>query len=343
MTDLQNSVPELPPDTDEPIPSWQADLRHLGFWRRFMQLSRWHGVNWWMMTISGLGVLIFVFIGLFPGLIAPYYHNEEAGPGKLAPGKKPDNYLLIVRTNSGYTDFKSLDNGVEKASQAPRVGVRNEVASRIISDQREQFKMIGPRPVRAFDKTVDELLAGINEGEYDAVLLKEKYEDAISNYPDLMSIGFVGKVYKTGFLMGTNTLGFDVFSRLIYGTRTTLIIGMTSAIFAALFGIPIGLLSGFWGGWIDRLLTLFMDSLYSFPGLILAIAIAAVLSPGIGNIILAIAVIYIPTYFRIVRGQTLSIKEELYVEAARSLGAGRTSILALYIFPNVISSVVVIF
>jgi len=90
-------------------------------------------------------------------------------------------------------------------------------------------------------------------------------------------------------------------------------------------------------------LTLLMDSLYSFPGLILAISIAAVLGPGIGNIIVSIAVLYVPTYFRIVRGQTLQVKEELFVEAARSLGSSWFTILRKYIFPNVIPSVVIIF
>ena len=86
-----------------------------------------------------------------------------------------------------------------------------------------------------------------------------------------------------------------------------------------------------------------MDSIYSFPSLILAIAIAAMLGPGIINIAISIAVVYIPTYFRMVRGQTLSVKEELYVEAARSLGARAATILRLYVFPNVIPSVVVVF
>jgi peptide/nickel transport system permease protein len=86
-----------------------------------------------------------------------------------------------------------------------------------------------------------------------------------------------------------------------------------------------------------------MDSMYAFPSLILAMAIAAVLGAGIGNVIVAIAVVYVPTYFRIVRGQTFSIKEELYVEAARSLGAKSATILWRYIFPNVIPSIVIIF
>ena len=143
--------------------------------------------------------------------------------------------------------------------------------------------------------------------------------------------------------MGTNQIGQDIFSRIIWGTRIALIVGITSAVVALVLGVPLGLFSGFVGGWIDRILTLVMDSLYSFPGLILAIAITAVLGPGIGNIIVAIAVLYVPTYFRIVRGQTLAVKEELYVEAARSLGASARTILIKYIFPNVIPSVVIIF
>ncbi len=145
------------------------------------------------------------------------------------------------------------------------------------------------------------------------------------------------------FIMGTNDLGFDVFSRILFGSRTVLLVSIAASIFSALMGIPIGLLSGFYGGKTDRVLSLLMDSIYSFPGLILAIALAAMLGPGVTNISVAIAVIYVPTYFRIVRGQVLSVKEELYVEAARSIGAGPMTIMTKYIFPNVIASVVVIF
>ncbi len=330
-------------DAQKTLPEWKSELDRIGFWRRFMLMSRWHGVNWWLMTISGLAVLFFIFIGLFPGLIAPFDYTEEAGPSKQAPGTSPDAFVLVARSDAGYTDFASLNNGVEKASQAAKIGVIDEVSSRAVSQQGEALGKIRPRPVRAFDMTIDQLMASVVNGEFQGALIKESDTGIVEKYPELTTVGFVGRHYEHGFIMGTNVLGQDVFSRLIYGTRTTLIIGMLSAIFAAVVGIPVGLLSGFWGGLPDRLMTLVMDSLYSFPGLILAIAIAAVLSAGIGNIVVAIAVIYIPTYFRIVRGQTLAIKEQLYVEAARSLGASRASILALYIFPNVISSIVVIF
>jgi peptide/nickel transport system permease protein len=142
-----------------------------------------------------------------------------------------------------------------------------------------------------------------------------------------------------------------------------------SASFSALVGVPTGLLSGFIGGAVDRVLSLVMDSVYSFPGLILAIAMAAVLQLRMQQILenvmaaiglslsgdqiavmtgtmtttVAIAVVYMPTFFRMVRGQVLAIKQQLYVEAAQSLGAKATTILRQYIFPNVIASIVVIF
>lgn len=144
-------------------------------------------------------------------------------------------------------------------------------------------------------------------------------------------------------LMGTDNLGRDIFSRIIYGAKVVMAIALISSAFSALVGVPLGLLSGFIGGKLDRVLSLIMDSIYSFPGLILAIAMAAMLGPGIMNMSIAIAVVYIPTYFRMVRGQVLSVKEELYVEAARSLGARAITILRLYVFPNVIPSIVVIF
>jgi peptide/nickel transport system permease protein len=142
---------------------------------------------------------------------------------------------------------------------------------------------------------------------------------------------------------GTDNLNRDIYSRLIHGSRTILGVAFAAAIISSTVGVTLGLLSGFIGGALDRVLSLVMDSIYSFPGLILAIAFAAMLGPGVVNITLAVAVIYIPTYFRLVRGQTLSIKEEIYVEAARAIGAKRWTIIGKYIFPNVIATVVVIF
>ena len=144
-------------------------------------------------------------------------------------------------------------------------------------------------------------------------------------------------------LMGTDNLQRDVWSRIVFGSQTILRISVLAAIVSFGVGVPLGLISGFTGGMVDRILSLVMDSMYSFTGLILAIAFAAMLGPGVINITLAVAVVYIPTYFRLVRGQTLTIKEELYVEAAQAIGATKTTILGQYIFPNTIATIVVVF
>ena len=171
----------------------------------------------------------------------------------------------------------------------------------------------------------------------------QELEGIIETYPALEIVSGLREAAGSGFVLGTNQIGQDIFSRIIWGTRIALIVGLSSALFALIFGVPLGLISAYVGGSLDRVLTLIMDSLYAFPGLILAISVAAVLGAGVGNIIIAIAVLYVPTYFRIVRGQVLSVKQDLYIEAAKSLGAKSRTILWRYIFPNVIPSVVIIF
>ena len=143
--------------------------------------------------------------------------------------------------------------------------------------------------------------------------------------------------------MGTDHQGRDVFSRVLHGTSTSLQI-MSIAVFVALLvGFPLGLFSGYRGGRIDRLLVLVMDSLYAFPGLLLAGLIAVLIGKGVVNIGLAVTVIYIPLYFRATRSHVLSAREELYVEAARALGAKPGRILWKYIAANVLVAIPVIF
>jgi len=144
-------------------------------------------------------------------------------------------------------------------------------------------------------------------------------------------------------IMGTDNLGRDVYSRILYGSRTVIIVVLTSTLVSLVVGSTLGLVSGYFGGKVDRALSIVMDSLYSFPGLILAIAVAAMLGPGIVNTIVSISVVYIPTYFRMVRGQTLSVKSSLYVEAAIAMGASHKTILFDYIFPNVSVIIPVVF
>ncbi|MEM3818987.1 MAG: ABC transporter permease [Nitrososphaerota archaeon] len=143
--------------------------------------------------------------------------------------------------------------------------------------------------------------------------------------------------------LGTNNLGYDMFSRLLYGGRTVLYIVILSTLMSMIAGVSLGLVSGYYGGYKDRVLTLIMDSIYSFPDVILAIAISIALGPGIYNAAIAIAVVYIPTYFRMVRGQALVLREQGYVVAAHMLGAKDWWIMVRYILPNLLPVVVVVF
>ena len=165
----------------------------------------------------------------------------------------------------------------------------------------------------------------------------------IAPYSPIKPVGDPLTPPNSKFIMGTDSIGRDVFSRIVYGSRIAIVIILLSAVFSLVVGVPLGLISGYVGGHVDKILTLVMDSIYAFPGLILAIAIAHVLGPGVVNIALSIAVIYIPTYFRMVRGEVLSVKENLYVEAARAIGAKHTTILFSYILPNVVPSIPIIF
>jgi len=144
------------------------------------------------------------------------------------------------------------------------------------------------------------------------------------------------------FPFGTNHLGQDMLSRVISGGGIMLQVAFLSVAICLAIGVPLGLFSSYMGGLFDRSVCLVMDSIYAFPGLILAIAIAAMLGRGVVNMALSIAVVYVPSYFRVVRSQVLSIKEMLYVEVARSIGAKSRTILFEYILPNVVPSIVVV-
>ncbi|MFW9767667.1 MAG: ABC transporter permease [Candidatus Thorarchaeota archaeon] len=144
------------------------------------------------------------------------------------------------------------------------------------------------------------------------------------------------------FPLGTTDLGQDLLSRIIAGGAVMLQVAALSVAFCVAIGIPVGLLASYRGGIVDRLVSLVMDSLFAFPGLVLAIALAAMLGAGVVNMALAIAVVYIPSYFRVVRSQVLTVRELPYVEAAVVLGARNHEILLRYILPNVLPSAVVV-
>ncbi|WP_460722754.1 ABC transporter permease [Nocardia heshunensis] len=148
---------------------------------------------------------------------------------------------------------------------------------------------------------------------------------------------------------GTSVRGEDVFSRVIFGARTALSVIAVSLVLSLFVGVPLGLVSGYLGSWVDRILVLFMDAMYAFPSLLLAIVVSIVVSGGqsssFGGILsaaIAITVIFVPQYFRVVRNATISVKQEPYVDAARVTGASTTRILFRHILANVTQSLPVL-
>jgi peptide/nickel transport system permease protein len=159
--------------------------------------------------------------------------------------------------------------------------------------------------------------------------------DILSNYPL--------QAPSSGHWFGTNVRGYDVFSRTLFGARAALSVVFLATGLSLVIGVPLGLISGYLGGKIDRVLLFLMDTLYTLPGLLLSVALAFVLGRGILNVAIAVSIAYIPQYFRVVRNQTASVKNELFIEAARAIGATPGRILSKYLFFNVVQSVPVLF
>ncbi|MDB9416912.1 ABC transporter permease [Microcystis aeruginosa] len=168
-----------------------------------------------------------------------------------------------------------------------------------------------------------------------AIKLIQDPTDILSNYPL--------QAPSSAHWFGTNVRGYDVFSRTLFGARAALSVVFLATGLSLVIGVPLGLISGYLGGKIDRVLLFFMDTLYTLPGLLLSVALAFVLGRGILNVAIAVSIAYIPQYFRVVRNQTASVKNELFIEAARAIGATPGRILSKYLFFNVVQSVPVIF
>ncbi len=144
------------------------------------------------------------------------------------------------------------------------------------------------------------------------------------------------------FPLGTDALGRDVLSRIIYGARISLVVGLGAVALGTLFGALVGLASGYFVGKVDQVLQRVVDTLMAIPAIVLALAVITMLEPGLFNIILVIAIVIAPGTSRVVRGTVLAIKENVYIEAARSIGAGGTRIVFRHILPNVFAPIIVI-
>lgn len=157
--------------------------------------------------------------------------------------------------------------------------------------------------------------------------------------PDYASL--LQRPLSGGHLLGTDELGRDLLSRLIIGTRASLVVGLTSTAIALLIAIPLGLFAGYYRGWLDAVVSRILDVVLAFPFLVLAVGLAAVLGPSLMNATIAIAVVQIPAFARIARAEALGLREQEYVQAALINGVSHRTILRRHILPNCVSPLLV--
>lgn len=164
----------------------------------------------------------------------------------------------------------------------------------------------------------------------------------LSPYEPLQtSFGSIRQPPSATYWFGTDELGRDIFTRMLYGARASLMAGVVSVGIAVAIGVPLGLLAGYFGSYVDMIISRFTDALLAIPFLILAIALAAFLGPSLTNAMIAIGLSAVPIFIRITRAQTLSVKAEDYVEGARAIGLPNALIIIRYVFPNTLPPIIV--
>ncbi|MFN4127594.1 ABC transporter permease [Pannonibacter indicus] len=159
--------------------------------------------------------------------------------------------------------------------------------------------------------------------------------------PVATSWSAIRKAPSAAHWLGTDDLGRDILSRMIWGARASLMAGVFSVLIAVGIGVPLGILAGYFGGWVDLVISRVTEALLALPFLIMAIALAAFLSPSLTNAMIAIGLSAMPIFVRLTRGQVLAVKQEDYVEGARSVGLGHMDIMLRYILPNVTAPIIV--
>ena len=164
---------------------------------------------------------------------------------------------------------------------------------------------------------------------------------ATHSYDEMDFMYVLAKPGEGGHIFGTDDYGRDIFSRLVYGARVSLMVGVVAVGIGALIGTVLGIISGYFGGFLDSLIMRFMDALLSFPYVLLAIAMMAVLGPGLFNAMIAIGVVMVPSFARVVRSAVLNVKNEDFVIASKVLGASNLRVIFHHILPNIVPSLII--
>ena len=159
--------------------------------------------------------------------------------------------------------------------------------------------------------------------------------------PLAASWGAIRKAPNSQYLMGTDELGRDILSRMIWGAQASLMAGTISVAIAIVTGVPFGLLAGYFGGWVDVVISRITEAFLALPFLVMAIALAAFLGPSLMNAMIAIGLSAMPVFIRLTRGQVITVKTEDYIEGARAIGLNHFEIMTRYVLPNIVAPIIV--
>lgn len=202
--------------------------------------------------------------------------------------------------------------------------------------RRSQTRWLLGRFLRSFNIAVGSVILSV-------MILLAVFAPVISSYdPVAVTPALRLQEPSSAHFFGTDDFGRDVFTRIAYGARLSLLVGAISVALAATLGVTLGLAAGYFGGWLDALIMRLVDVILAFPGILLALVIVAILGRSLPNVMIAVGISAIPVYARMARGNTLSLKTTDYVTAARAIGAPNHRIIARHIFPNILAPLIVI-
>lgn len=197
-------------------------------------------------------------------------------------------------------------------------------------------------PVRVRDWMVDDPVAAVAMAVLLVIVACSIFAPWVAPFdPSLQNYDIILQDPDSQYLLGTDDLGRDVFSRLIHGASASIYAAFLSVGVAALLGIPVGLIAGYAGGWLDDAVSRVIDTFLSFPAIVLAIAVTGVLGIGLTNAMISVGIVFAPQLARLARARALVLKQELYVDAARCFGASTPRILLRHVLPNAIQPVLV--
>ena len=226
---------------------------------------------------------------------------------------------------------RTVDTAAKPEAAAPRRGARALAAARVPW-----------RRSRVFRRLIRHRGALVGLTALLILVLLAVAAPLVARHDPITPVGGALKAPTLAHPMGTDNIGRDIFSRVVYGTRISLRVGFISVAIAGLFGTLLGVIAGTYGRIVDNILMRIVDALMAFPGIMLALAIAAVLGPGLYKAMIAVGISSIPAFARLVRSAVLQVKQTAYVEAAQATGCSTARLILRHILPNVMTSVLVL-